>query len=329
MPRRMRKFGWAALCAAVLLGLYYAIDRWTGPDPVRIEVVIKSTDNSMDFWKVIHDGVRVAADEFGVEAKVTGSLNEADVEQQIAAVDAAIARKPDAIVLAATDRDRLVPVAERAAKRGIRLIILDSGIASERAISTVSTDNIKAGREAGAVMLEQLKGTAGPSKVAVINYMSSAASLIAREQGVREVLQGDGITILGPYDAEGLQDNAYEIAKRVIREHPDLTGIVGLNEPTSVGAGRAILDLGKEGDIRLIGFDSSMNEIKLLERGVMQATIIQKPFQMGYLSVKAAVDVIRGGPGSVPKFIDTGSLVITKQNMYEEENQKLLFPFYE
>lgn len=329
MPRRMRKIGWAALCAAVLLVLYYAIVRWTGPDPVRIEVVIKSTDNSMDFWKVIQDGVRVAADEFGVEAKVTGSRTEADVEQQIAAVDAAIARKPDAIVLAATDRERLVPVAERVAKSGIRLIILDSGIASERAAGTVSTDNIKAGREAGAVMLEQLKGTAGPAKVAIINYMGSAASLIAREQGVREVLQGDGITLLGTYDAEGLQDNAYTIAMRVIREHPDLTGIVGLNEPTSVGAGRAILDLGKEGDIRLVGFDSSMNEIKLLERGVMQATIIQKPFQMGYLSVKAAVDIVRGGPGSVPKFIDTGSLVITKQNMYEEENQKLLFPFYE
>ncbi|MBW7461445.1 substrate-binding domain-containing protein, partial [Paenibacillus sepulcri] len=104
-----------------------------------------------------------------------------------------------------------------------------------------------------------------------------------------------------------------------------VVGIIGLNEPTTVGAGRAIQELKLKDRVSLIGFDSSVNEIKLLDEGVMKATVIQRPFQMGYLSVKTAVDAVRGK--KVPKMIDTGSLVITKQNMYEEENQKLLFPF--
>ncbi|MGO4372272.1 substrate-binding domain-containing protein [Paenibacillus sp. MCAF20] len=174
-------------------------------DPVDITVIIKSTDASIEFWEVLIDGVQEAAQEFEANVKVTGSKTETDVDEQIALVEQAIGEKPDAIVLAANDFDRLVPIAEKVRSKGIKLIIVDS----------------------------------------------------------------DKVT--------------------------------------------------------LVGFDSSVNEIMLLDEGVMKATVIQRPFQMGYLSMKTAIDAVRNK--SVPKSIDTGSLVITKQNMYEEENQKLLFPF--
>ncbi|WP_419872476.1 hypothetical protein [Candidatus Pristimantibacillus sp. PTI5] len=70
-----------------------------------------------------------------------------------------------------------------------------------------------------------------------------------------------------------------------------------------------------------------MEEISYLEEGVLQATIVQKPFNMGYLAVKAALDVSAGK--KVLPMIDTGSEAITKQNMYAGDKQKLLFPFDE
>jgi ribose transport system substrate-binding protein len=290
---------------------------------IDIAVIIKSTDASIEFWQVLIDGVHEAAQEFGVQVRVAGSRSETDVEEQIALVEQAVRQKPDAIVLAANDYDRLVPVAEKVRASGIKLIIVDSGIASDVAQSVVATDNVMAGQKAGDAMREYVNGAA---KVAIISYVKNAASHIDREKGVRSVLEGSpGIDILDTYYVEGSEQNAYLLAKEILQTQQDVVGIVGLNEPTTVGAGKAIRELGLKDRVILIGFDSSVNEIKLLDEDIMKATVIQRPFQMGYLSVKTAVDEIRSK--KVPEFLDTGSLLITKSNMYEEENQKLLFPF--
>lgn len=76
----------------------------------------------------------------------------------------------------------------------------------------------------------------------------------------------------------------------------------------------------------MAGFDSSIEEIRLLEEGVFDAIVIQKPFNMGYLGIETAVKAARGK--EVAPYVDSGSELITKENMYTEENQKLLFPFF-
>ncbi|RKP57238.1 LacI family transcriptional regulator [Cohnella endophytica] len=317
---------WVGSIVALLLiggALVYGFGGLSKQKTIDVKVIIKSMDASVEFWQVLIDGVQEAAQEFDANVQVWGSDSETDVDGQIALVEKAIEQHPDAIVLAANDYDRLVPVAEKAEKKGIKLIIVDSGIRSEKPRSVVATDNVKAGREAGQAMLQQLSGK---GKVAIISYVKNAASHIDREKGVRSVLASSpDIELLDTSYAESSEQNAYLMAKELLLKHSDVIGIVGLNEPTSVGAGRAIRELNLKDKVMLIGFDSSFNEITLLDEGVMKATVIQRPFQMGYLSVKTAVEAVEGK--KVLKVVDTGSLVITKKNMYEEENQKLLFPF--
>ncbi|RED64800.1 substrate-binding domain-containing protein [Cohnella lupini] len=320
------KHKWLSGAVALLLVvgcLVYWINGFSEKKALEVTVIIKTTDDSVEFWQVLIDGVHEAAKEFDANVQVWGSKTETDVDEQISLVEKAMRNRPDAIVLAANDFDRLVPISEKARKSGIKLIIVDSGINSDAAKSIVATDNVKAGREAGQAMHQELTGNA---KVAIISYVKNAASHIDREKGVREVLgQYPNIELLDTYYVEGSEQNAYLKAKEILRKHTDVLGIIGLNEPTTVGAGRAIQELELKERVKLIGFDSSVNEIKLLEEGVMKATVIQRPFQMGYLSIKTAMEAVKGK--KVSKFLDTGSLVITKQNMYDEENQKLLFPF--
>ncbi len=64
-----------------------------------------------------------------------------------------------------------------------------------------------------------------------------------------------------------------------------------------------------------------------IERGVIRDTVVQKPFNMGYLGVKAARELI--DHGRPPRFINTGSVDISLANMFRPENQKLLFPVAE
>ena len=80
----------------------------------------------------------------------------------------------------------------------------------------------------------------------------------------------------------------------MISEHPEVNAIAGLNEYSAVGAARAVKDLGMEDQIVMVGFDSSNEEIQLLEAGIFEGIVIQKPFNMG-------VFVRAEGGGSVPQ----------------------------
>lgn len=294
------------------------------PGPKRIIVGVKALDE-IEFWRVLIEGVNTASREFGVDVSVVGPTQEIEVDLQIQLLEEAIKQKPDAIVMAAGDYNRLVPVAESIRKADIPLIMIDSAVNGDYAQSLIATDNVNAGQKAGKELSSLLSANA---EVAIISFVRGASTQIEREQGVRSILeQRSGTEIVGTYYSEGKEERAYDITKKLLLERPDLNGIVGLNEPSTVGAGRAIRELGLAGKVKLVGFDSSVKEVKLLEEGVLQSTIVQKPFNIGYLGIKTAISIIEGD--KVSRNVYTDSVVINKDNMYTEENQKLLFPFVE
>lgn len=293
-------------------------------EPKRIIVAVKAT-KEIDFWRVLTDGVHTAAREFGVETSIIGPPKEKEVDLQISMLENALLEGPDAIVMAAGDFNGLVPIAKKIRQAGIPLIMIDSDINGDFAHSLISTDNIDAGQKAGRELAALLPVNA---KVAIISYVQGASTQIDREHGVRSILkEREGTEIVGTYYSEGMVETAYTLTKKLLQERNDLDGIVGLNEPSTVGAGRAIQELGLAGKVKLVGFDSSIEEVKLLEAGVLQTIVIQQPFSIGYLGIKTAVSVMEGD--KVPSEIFTDSVVINKDNMYTEETQKLLFPFVE
>ena len=118
---------------------------------------------------------------------------------------------------------------------------------------------------------------------------------------------------------------AYQVTREMLSRYPEMDVIAGLNEYSSVGAARAVNDLGLERKIRMIGFDSSIKEVEYLEDGTFRAIVVQKPLNMGYLCVEKTIQLL--GKEQISETVDSGSVLITKETMYTEENQKLLFPF--
>ncbi|MBW5447802.1 substrate-binding domain-containing protein [Cohnella sp. CFH 77786] len=321
-----RTFGWIAAALLVVLAawkLYESISpRAEQQKPLLF--VPKTVDGRSDFWRVLGMGVQTAAKEFGVQVQTVGTVAETDVDGQIALLERAIEERPRAIVLAASDYNRVVPVAKRIQAAGIPLITVDAGLNGGIAASFVATDNYEAGRKAGEAALRLLPQDA---TIAVVSFVKGTATSMERERGVRERLaEAPGVNVLEEtYFSDGSIDKAYRIVSRLLRERPDIQGFVCLNEPTTTGAAKALQESGRAGEVKLVGFDSSTDEIDYLEADVIQAIVVQNPFNMGYLAVRAAVDAARGK--RTEPVIDTGSEVITKQNLYNKENQKLLFPF--
>ncbi|MGB7537328.1 MAG: substrate-binding domain-containing protein [Anaerolineales bacterium] len=286
----------------------------------RIAVILKTVDYNLAFWQTVKDGVESASKDFDVDFTILGPLSETQVDDQIQIIRSTILAKPDAIVLAATDYDRLVPIAKEIKTAGIPLVTIDSFINGNDADTKIGTDNYDAGQKAGAALMEHLRIG---SRVVIMSHVQGTSTAIDRELGVRDFLQGRA-RVTDTLYSSGEPDIAYQQALRLLRTDTDVKGIIALNDPTTIGTARALADSGREREVVLIGFDNSLTVLGFVEAGVVRDTIVQRPFNMGYLGIQIALELIRGK--RVEPFIDTGSQVINHQNMLLPENQKLLFP---
>ena len=293
------------------------------PSSSRKIIVIAKTNQNISFWMSLKSGVEVAAKEYAVDYEYLSPDVESDIDRQIDLVYQAIAERPDVIILAACDYERLSVPARAVGAAGIPLITLDStinGNGQQIGECFVATDNIAAGEKAGEAMQGLLP--AG-KKVAVISPLIGTDSSKDRDKGVRQGLD-PATAVLPTVDAAGSEDIAYTLAAGILKD-PDVGGIVCLNEYSTAGAARAVAEAGLSGKVVLVGFDSSPALNTYLEQGCLTATVIQRPFNMGYIAMTQAIAIIDGK--KVDAFYDTGSILVTKETMYLEENEKLLFPF--
>ncbi len=287
-----------------------------------IYVVLKTTGPHMEFWQIVRAGIQAAATEYDVSPTIVGPLWEKDVDEQIQILEEVIENRPDGILLAASDFNRLVPLADKAAALGITVVTLDSALNSDTPASFVATDNVAAGIKAGEEIGSLVPGN---RPIAIVSHIQGVATAIDRETGVRSALSPrNPALILGTFYSLNDTERAYAIVSRLVEQYPDLGGIVALNENSTVGAGRALQDMGLQDRIHLVGFDNSREEIDFLEKGVVKALVVQKPFNMGYVGIRTLLEILRGRP--VEPIIYTDSVLVRQENMFTEENQKLLFP---
>ena len=287
----------------------------------NIEVIVKM--KNADFWNVVKMSAEAAGKEFDVNVRFDAPESEKDIDGQIRMVEQAIDSKADALVLAASDYERLVSVVEKAVNSKIPVIVIDSALNSHKIKSFIATDNVDAGRKVGEKLVELL---GDKCKIAIINFVKGAAPADQREEGLLNILNKyPDIKIVAKEYCNSDTLLALQMTKKVISENGEIDCIVGLNAMSTVGVANAIKEMNLGGKVKVIGFDSTLEEIDLIEDNIIQATVVQNPISMGYLGIKYAVEAIKNK--SIPKVIDTGSKVIDKTNMYAPENQKLLFPF--
>jgi ribose transport system substrate-binding protein len=313
-----------ALAAALGIVAAYRMDASPARSEKRVVAILKTATTNA-FWSAILEGMDSGAQDFGLTLTVEAPRDETLVREQIGIMERAIEGRPAAIVLAAADYRLLIDPVRKAKRRGIKVVCVDSFIASPDADANVGTDNFEAGRKCGDALLRGL----GPgSRVAVMSYVKGSSTAIGRESGLLAALEGRYQPFATSYsasDAATAFGQAKELLAREKARGPGgMLGIAALNLPTLEGAARALDESGMRDRVVLVGVDSSIEIATRIERGVVRDAIVQKPFNMGYLALRAVRALLSGrkaGP-----MINTGSVDINSGNMFEPENEKLLFP---
>ena len=296
--------------------------------PLTIAVIPKGTTN--EFWKAVNAGAFKARDELrakgaAVEIIWKGPLKEDDREQQIQVVENFVSRRVSGIVVAPLDSRALVQPIVAAGQARIPVVIMDSGLNSDRYASFVATDNFKGGVMAGE-HLARLLG--GKGNVILLRYQVGSASTEEREAGFLDALQRHPeIKIISSNQHAGpTRETAYQASQNLLnRFGRDVNGVFCPCELPSGAMAMALRDIGRAGGkVKMVGFDAGSKSIEDLRKGDIQGLVVQDPLAIGYESVLTMARHLRGE--KVDRRIGTRVALITKENMEQPEMKELLYP---
>ena len=282
----------------------------------------KIRDDTNDFWTSVISGCRMAAEEYESELEIMAPDKEENVEEQNRLLRAAIEKKPDAILFSPSSMNASDELLKEAKDKGIHITYIDSYTKEDLQDLTDATDNVNAGRMMGEYARTLLDKD---SKIAIVSHVKGVSTAVEREQGFREGLGDYAENIVETVYCNSLYEKSYELAQKLMEKYPDLEMIAGMNEYSAVGVGRAVSDAGVKDRIDVVGVDCSQEAINLMEMGVYKGIIVQKAFRMGYIGVEETIHMLNGD--AVEKNIDSGCELVTPENMYDSDIERLIFPF--
>ena len=320
-------------------------------------ISIIGKDDSSSYWTNVKRGVMQAADDLNKELGYKGSdkikvtynapAKSEDIDEQVNILDEELSRYPDAVGIASIDSAACSVQFDLATANGIPIISLDSGNEYKGIQCIVKTDNEDAART-GAYKLANEIGNEG--QVILVVHDSNSETAKERAKSFEEEIKNNypSVSIVetiycdklddlkkkiavekDPNISEDLQKAAVEkmtddeVMQYYLKKYPDLKGVFGTNESSTIFALEALQKTELAGKVALVGFDISEEQIAAIKNGEIAGLVVQNPFGMGYASVVAAArTVLQSGNEAV---VDTGYIWVTKDNLEDESIQNMLY----
>lgn len=273
------------------------------------ELITKS--NASPYWLAVKDGADAAAAKLGVTVNFEAPASGTDLATQISMVNQAVTTHVDGIILAAQTPTGLLAPVKSAIAAGIPVVTVDSGVTPNVSDSFLATSNVGAAA-ALAKYTAKLAGSKG--QYAIIDFNEISSTGIARPKGFRQGMASfPGFSFVGQQISNNSIPTGRAEASALIASHPGLNLIFGANDRAAIGAAEAVQAAHKVGKIIVAGFDADLGEVNLIKSGVISASILQSPYQMGYQAVQELLQI--KAHKSVPKRVDTPYILATKANI--------------
>ncbi len=282
------------------------------------------------FYITMHRGAAAAAEALGVDLIFQGAPAFNPVSQ-VPVLDAVVARHPDALLIAPTDKTQLVQPLRAASQSGIPIITVDTFIGTGQyqtgsgdadfPLSYIASNNTTGG-EIAARALARAIGDKG--KVYVSNIEAGVSTTDQREAGFKSEMQKHpNITVLPTEFNDDDANKAASQAQSVLARHPDLAGIFGANLFSAIGAGNGMQQSGAAGKVKVVAFDAPLSIVGNLKSGLVSIAIAQHPAEIGWFGVASAVAHLTGQ--SIPPLIATGFTIIDKGNVDDPAIKRFLY----
>lgn len=311
----MRNKPWilcVVMVAAMLLLSAGGCNRTDATRKHRIVIVTKALDS--EFWQTLKSGAEESARQHpDIELSVLAPEREINIDQQVSILEDQILKKVSALAVVPGGVAEVTPVLDKAKAAGIPVLIVDNDTPWPGKLCYIGTDNRVGGKLAGDYLVKIL---AGHGKVAIIRGVLGVSSHDDRVAGFQEAIaQAPGIQLVTIQPANSERSLGLTVMENLLTSHPELNAVFVTNDQMALGAMEGVAAQHLSGKIFVVGFDAGKEAVRAVKSGAISAVIAQYPANMGKQAVETAIKAIQGQP--VPKVIDTGTALVTKENADE------------
>lgn len=294
----------------------------SGHDPAE-KYVLVANNSKISYWQAAGQGLSHAAAEMRVKSEMQGP-DGYDPQAEHDAFKRAVAEKPSGILISAADANLLTPDINAALDQGIPVITIDSDAESSKRLFFVGTDNYNAGNIGGKLAAKLLNGKG----TVVFFTLPSQSNLKDRLQGYQAAFaEHSDIKVLQVIDVNGNSDVAFDNAKKLLDGKTKVDAFICLEAVSCPAVADVVSRANMTGKVTIIAMDTDPATLEWINKGVISATIAQKPWTMAYYGTKLLDDIFHHKPkplandwsksvySPVPTFVDTGAFVVDKSNV--------------
>jgi ribose transport system substrate-binding protein len=313
-----------AACAVIALSSLLAACQESYHEKGEHYVLIAANIN-LPYWQEADAGLRDVSKEMGIEVKADmDGPTSYSPKEEVDAFQKAVSSHPAGILVSVANPEMFEAPINAAIQVGIPVICLDSDAPTSKRIMFIGTDNFRAGQESGKRIADILKGQGNIVLVTIVGQLN----VEERVRGVNDALKKyPGIKIVQTIDDKGDSSKAYDgISSLLSAKKQKVDGILCLEASGGAGAAGALHRVDMTGKIAIVSFDKDPETLDWLDRGGINATVVQKPYVMAYYGVKFLDDLHhnvvhefkdwRTAPTApIPSFVDTGTAIVDKTNL--------------
>jgi ribose transport system substrate-binding protein len=277
----------------------------------KVALIMSDIGSANPFWAAVSQGAIDKGGELGVDVATVGPPGgETDIAGQIALVEDQTAKGVKGIAISPADTAALIPALEQARARGVAVLFVDKR--ADMPGTYIGTNNIPAATLGAQHICDNVESG---SDVAILQGIITGTTGQHRAQGAREGLEACGMNIVAEQPADWDTAKAQTVTENILTANPNLKAIFSSNDNMALGAIEAVRNAGKLDDIFIVGFDGNPNAAEAILAGDLEASVAQRPYNMGQMGVENVLKLAAGE--TLPEEIDTGAILVTTENAEE------------
>ena len=292
MNDRTRRFSAVVVAAVagvpVLAGSVAGCDPFAAPPKDTVTLSVSSLHNP--FFRELRTGARQAAQASGVRLRVVGARN--NLHRQARQLRMAVHEGSDAVLVNPVSSVAADTAFRRVLHTDVPVVAVDRAVHGADVESTVLSDNVDGGMQAAEAVAEAVDG---PGQVIQLQGVPGTSSSISLGRGFAQAMSyHDELDVVAKQPAYYDRGSAREVTSKLLMAYPHVKAIFAENDEMALGAIDALGDRAGT-DVKVVGYDGIPEALRAIQAGTMDATVAQKPEQLGQTAVEQAVTAIDGG----------------------------------
>lgn len=299
----------------------HALGKQEADDPIpsydyHFMLIPEELDN--DYWRLVEKGARDAANLNHILLEYVGP-KQSNIDEHLRKLDIAAASKVDGVLTQGYNDEQFSPTINKLVSKGIPVITVDTDAPSSDRRAYIGTDNYYSGFIAGKAMINHTKGNVN---VAIITGSFDASHQQLRVKGFKDAIAKEKrIKIVAIEESNITRIRAAEKTNKILSEHPETNAFFGTSALDGIGIAQTVLHLNRQDSMYIMAFDTIDDTLDYINKGIIDATVMQKPYEMGYRAVEMMINLQEGK--QVPELNYTETRVIHKEDLPLEPLERI------